>query len=168
MSYTCSKCGQTHEELPSIGFDAPYYYYVLSDEDKKKYVKKLTSDLCVLSYEDQTDYFIRAVLDFEINGHDDHLQYGVWVSLSEEHFNEYSDNFSNPDQEGMYYGYLSSWPDGYEPTGSIVMHVQLEGNGNRPTAFPHEGQEHQLVHDYYKGITLHDAEARIKRAMGSE
>lgn len=166
MPYTCAQCGQTHDELPAIGFDAPHYYYTLSEEDKKKHVRKLTSDLCILAYDHQTDYFIRTVLNQKIIGHDDRLQYGVWVTLSEKNFTEYSDNFDNSEQEGTYYGYLSSWIPGYDNTTRVVMRVVLAGNGNRPEVIPHEDEKDPFTKDYYSGITMEEAQARIARAMG--
>ncbi len=165
MPYTCKQCGQTHDELPAIGFDAPHYYYTLTDEDRKKHVRKLTSDLCILAYEHQTDYFIRTVLKQKITGHDAQLDYGVWVSVSETSFNDYT---GHPNAAGhKYMGYLSTWlPDYDTTTTGIVMRIITAGNGHRPEITPQQGQEHPFVHDYYNGITMKEAEARVKRAMG--
>lgn len=66
MSFYCNKCGKTHEDWPAIAFDAPHSYYGLTEEEKRKYVKELTGDFCVIEYEDQTDRFIRAVLFQEV------------------------------------------------------------------------------------------------------
>lgn len=167
MSYTCTQCGQTHDELPAIGFDAPHYYYILNDEDRKKYTQKLTSDLCILAYANQTDYFIRTVLKQKIQGHDQELQYGVWVSVSEKSFNDYSNNFGSEVHNGKYMGYLSTWIPGYATTTTgIVMRIQAAGNMHRPEITPEQGQEHPFVQDYCNGITMEEAELRVKRVMG--
>lgn len=167
MPYTCTQCGQQHGELPAIGFDAPHYYYTLNDEGRKKHVQKLTSDLCILAYTNQTDYFIRTVLRQKIHGHDQELQYGVWVSVSERSFKDYTDNFAAEAHTGKYMGYLSTWIPGYETTTvGIVMRVQATGNSNRPTIIPQQGQDHPFVNDYYNGITMEEAEARVRRVMG--
>jgi hypothetical protein len=61
MRYTCSSCGKEHEDLPAIAFDAPSYYYDLSDEEKET-IAEFTNDFCIIKDEDQTDRFIRAIL----------------------------------------------------------------------------------------------------------
>ena len=166
MPYTCTQCGQTHDELPAIAFDAPQYYYILSIEDRRKFVKKLTSDLCILAYNNQTDYFIRTVLNQKITRHDDRLQYGVWVSVSETSFDDYTEHLDAEEHKGKYMGYLSTWIPGYATTTTgIVMRIQTTGNGHRPEIVPHQGQDHPFVHDYYNGISLEEAETRVKKAM---
>jgi len=35
MKYICSKCGQEHEGRPSIAFDSPHEYRVLSEKEKE-------------------------------------------------------------------------------------------------------------------------------------
>ncbi|NTS44016.1 DUF2199 domain-containing protein [Flavisolibacter sp. BT320] len=167
MKYTCETCGKEHESWPAIGFDAPYHYYCLNDEEKDA-IAELSSDFCTIRYEDQTDHFIRAVLFQKVNGHCEHLHYGVWVSLSEKSFQDYKDNFQNDSHEATYFGYLGSWLPGYNDTTSIKTNVELLPGGNRPEVIPHNDQEeHPFVADYYNGVPLKEAEKRIKLALGT-
>lgn len=81
MLFTCSVCGQVHEGFPALGYDAPHSYHILSEEEKAA-IAELSSDFCVIRYPEQTDRFIRAVLNQKIIDHPEMLQYGVWVSLT--------------------------------------------------------------------------------------
>ncbi|NTS42623.1 DUF2199 domain-containing protein [Flavisolibacter sp. BT320] len=164
MKYTCASCGIVHESWPAIGFDAPYHFHSLSDEEKHA-IAELSSDFCTIKYEDQTDYFIRAVLFQKVNDHCEDLHYGVWVSLSEKSFHDYKDNFHNGNHEANYFGYLSSWLPGYDDSTSIKTNVILSPGSNRPEVIPHlEKAEHPFLADYFNGISIEEAERRIKLA----
>lgn len=78
--YTCTSCGEKHEDMPAIGFTAPYPYNQLSEEERIAYQAECGGDFCIIRYPDQTDRFIRAVLPIPIIGHEETLEYGVWVS----------------------------------------------------------------------------------------
>ena len=166
MKYTCEICGQVHESLPAIAFDAPYHYQCLSDEEKNS-IAELNSDFCIITYEDQIDRFVRAVLYQKVKGHCEDLHYGVWVSLSEKSFQDYKAHFDNDSHEAVYFGYLSNWIPGYENTTSIKTNVEVAGDGNRPVVIPHDNQmDHCFVADYFHGISKEEAEARVKAALG--
>ena len=76
MLYTCSICVQIHEGLSAIAFNSPYNYECLSEEDKSS-IAELSSDFCIIKYEDQTDRFIRVVLKQKIIDEQETLDYGV-------------------------------------------------------------------------------------------
>ncbi len=170
MQFQCPKCGKTHENWPAITFDAPHNYYILSEEDKKRYVKELSDDFCVVEYEDQTDRFIRAVLFQQVIDGCQDLHYGIWVSLSEKSFDDYNENFLSDDQEGTYFGYLCSQIPGYDFSSSIRTNVVLAKNRQRPEVIPHKDQmdNNDFVRDYWNGITQKEAEKRIAEAINNE
>jgi hypothetical protein len=171
LKYKCSNCGEMHEEWSAIGFDAPDNFYNLSDEERDRYVKEKNDDFCVIEYEDQTDRFIRAVWFQKVVDHCEDLHYGVWVSLSEKSFNDYKENFSSEDHEGVYFGYLSTQIPGYDYNISIKTNVVLSGNSQRPEVIPHQDQMQEVfVRDYWNGITKQEAEKRIDetRRLGVE
>ena len=168
MQFQCSKCGKVHKEWPAIAFDAPHNFYELSEGEKKKYVKEITDDFCVLEYEDQTDRFIRVVLYQEVIDSCQYLHYGVWVSLSEKNFDEYKANFYSEEQEGIYFGYLCSQIANYGYSNTIKTNVVLSKNRQRPEVIPHQDQmEIDFVRDYWNGITKAEAEKRIADAMSN-
>lgn len=139
MLFNCSVCGLVHEGFPALGFDAPYFYHNLSDTDKEE-IAELSDDFCIISHPNQTDHFIRVVLNQKINDFSETLQYGVWVSLSEKSFNDYKEYYNSTDHLTIYFGYLCNQIPDYENTLSIRTNVQTAAGNNRPEIFPHEDQ----------------------------
>jgi len=164
IKYTCSCCGKVHEEWPAIAFDSPTAYDVLSDQLKKD-IAELTSDFCIIHHPEQTDRFIRATLTQKIIDHCEDLEYGIWVSMSETSFQDYSDNFDNPDYETKYFGWLSNNVPEYDFINGIPTTVFTRTNKQRPDIVPHQDFEHPFVFDYYNGITKAEAEKRIRNIL---
>jgi hypothetical protein len=98
----------------------------------------------------------------KVNDHCTNLEYGLWVSLSEESFGDYWDNFENHNHEASYFGYICNELPDYEDTMFIPVTVKTKTSGQRPEIFPHEDFDHIFVQDYYKGISKSEAERRIK------
>jgi hypothetical protein len=166
MQCQCVKCGKIHDQWPAIAFKFPYNYSILSDEDKAEYLKELNEDFCVIEYEEQTDRFIRAVLFQKVIDHCEVLEYGVWVSLSEDNFEEYNSNFFSEEQDGIYFGYLCSQIPEYDSTIEIKTNVVLANNRQRPEIIPHADQvDNDFVNDYYNGISIFEAERRINSLL---
>lgn len=90
MKYTCSCCGQEHDEWPALTFSSPTSYNELTDKEKKE-LGQLSNDFCVITYPDQTDRFIRCTLTQKVTDHCENLDYGIWVSLSEQSYQDYFD-----------------------------------------------------------------------------
>ena len=164
IKYTCSCCGKTHEEWPALAFDSPISYNVLSEEARKE-IAELNEDFCVVRHSGETDRFIRATLTQKVNDHCENLEYGLWVSLSEKSFQEYSENFGNGQLETSYFGWLSNNIPEYEFNGSIPTTVHTRLNNQRPEIVPHQSFDHPFVHDYYNGITRAEAEKRIRNML---
>ncbi|MCA5005239.1 DUF2199 domain-containing protein [Sphingobacterium bovistauri] len=167
-TYTCTKCGKIHEDLPSIGFSEPFYYQILNEEDKENGAL-INEDLCRIEHEDQTDYFIYAVLQIPIQNHDETLDYGVWVSVSEKSFKDYFLQIENDEpEENTYFGMISNWIGDYETdTKGLHMDVETQLGKIRPLLTPHESM-HPLVLDWKNGITYEEAQRRISKAFGNE
>ena len=161
MKYNCNKCGKEHEELPAISFNSPHYYHILSEDDKKNIVE-LSDDFCVIKHEDQTDYFIRAVLFQKIIDHSDTLDYGIWVSLSKKSFDEYKEHFKDENHTATFFGWFCSQIEGYEETLSLKANVHTRSGNERPEVVL-ENCNNDFVMDYYSGITIEEAEARVKK-----
>ncbi len=165
--YVCEKCGQTHTDLPAIAFITPFNYDILSDEDKTN-LATINSDFCIIEHPEQTDYFIRTTLKQKIIGSCEFLEYGIWVSLSENSYNDYSDNFDNNIHETTYFGFLCSKIPEYENTMSIKTNVNTQKGNSRPFVIPHEAQmDNKFVFDYYNGITEEEAVNRVKALNGN-
>lgn len=166
-SYICSQCGKPHEEWPALAFSSPDNYHQLSDADKNL-IATISNDLCVIMHPDQTDRFIRCTLTQRVNDHCEGLAYGLWVSLSEKSFMDYSDNFGNAHHEAVYFGWLCNQVPGYEEWESIPTTVYTRTGNQRPEIVPHEDFVHPFVKDYYTGISKQEAERRIAIMNGND
>ena len=167
ITFTCSSCGKEHEQWPSLAFKTPDPYYWLS-ENEKTAIAEIDLNFCVIRYEDQTDRFIRCTLTQKVNDHCEDLEYGVWVTLSEDSFEDYKANFNKPDHETTYFGWLSSEIWGYTFKNSIPTNVVTRPGNLRPEVFPHKSCKDIFVKDYYKGISKEEAEKRIKFLIGEK
>lgn len=161
VKYTCSCCGKEHEEWPALTYRWPDNYGGLSEIEKTE-IAELDSDFCVIKYPDQTDRFIRCILTQKIIDHCEALEYGLWVSLSEKSFQDYSDNYGNDNHETVYFGWLCNNIQGYKFENNIPADVVTKAGNSRPEIIPHESCEHPFVYDYYNGITKAEAARRIK------
>ncbi|RKE82558.1 DUF2199 domain-containing protein [Chryseobacterium sp. AG363] len=128
--YICQCCGEEKEDWPAIAYNAPYFYYCLSEEELKN--TELTSDVCVVEDPEDTHRFIRTVLVQEVTDDCRDLDYGIWVSLSEKNFNEYVENYDNKEFEAEYFGWLSTYLPDYEFEESVPTTVVVNNSIGRP------------------------------------
>jgi len=161
VKYVCSCCGKEHEEWPALTFKSPDSYSILPDKQKDE-IAEIDSDFCVIKHLEQTDRFIRCTLTQKVIDYCEDLEYGLWVSLSEKSFQDYSDNYNNENHETTYFGWLCNDIPEYEYQESIPTNVITKTGNQRPEIVPHESCNHPFVHDYYNGITQAEAEKRIQ------
>ena len=163
-TYTCTVCHETHEDLPALGFITPDPYAELSAAQRAEFQAECDDNFCIIRYPDQTDRFIRVVLDIPIIDHEETLEYGVWVSVSEASFNDYRAHFDD-DHEATYFGMICNHIAGYEPS-TMFLHcnVNTQPDSRRPFIAPHQA-EHPLVRDYTHGISYAEAQARVDAAL---
>ena len=165
MKYKCEICGNEHENYPALAYNSPDIYYWLTDEEKIEFNAILDSDFCTIEYSDQTDRFIRGVLIQEVNNHCDNLEYGFWVTLSEQSFKDYKENYNNENHETQYFGWFASSIPQYNFEESIPTTVVTQKGNQRPQIFPHRDFDHPFVKDYYNGISKEEAEKRINEML---
>lgn len=165
--YHCSICGEIHNDYPALTFQSPDYYYWLSEDEKRLYKAHLESDFCIIEYPDGISRFVRVVLKQKIIGLNLTLDYGLWVSLSENSYNDYLLNFDNENHETQYFGWLSSTIPDYKFDDSIPTTVNTKKGNERPEIIPHSDFEHPFVNDYYNGITKEEAEKRVHNMLSN-
>ncbi|WP_205943520.1 DUF2199 domain-containing protein [Pedobacter polaris] len=138
IKYICSCCGKEHEEWPALVYISPTNYNILSDTDKA--IKgELDTDFCIITHSEQTDRFIRCTLTQKVNDHCENLEYGLWVSLSDKSFQDYSDNYNNENHETKYFGWLSNDLLGYDFSKDSILTTVFTRTGNdRPEIVPHQ------------------------------
>jgi hypothetical protein len=165
IKYTCNCCGKEYEEWPALAYVSPTNYEVLSEEDKRN-IGQLDTDFCIISHPNQTDRFIRCTLGQKVIGQCKDLEYGLWVSLSEKSFQDYSDNFNNDHHETKYFGWLcNDLPDYNFNEIHIPTTIFTKPGNSRPEIVPHKDFNHPFVDDYYNGITKIEAEKRIAEML---
>ncbi len=163
MRYTCSICGNEHDEWPAIAWGAPASYSELTEDEKRMY-GVITDDYCVITYPDQTDRFIRAVLYQQVIDNCQTLDYGVWVSLSEKSFEDYKNRYNTIDnRDARYFGYLNTVPSPYEFYNGIKTDVVVSNRTNRPEVIPHQIDQMDIpfICDYYNGISTQEVLRRL-------
>ncbi len=155
--WTCACCGQEFTELPlDVGVgEGPAPYEDLSDEERAR--ASLTPDFCVIEHADQTDRFIRAVLEVPVPEFGVPFRWGVWVSLSDSSFARAKQLFPLPEMpadEPTRFGWLSSRIFGYAPsTLNLKTMLTFRGGNQRPTVAI-EPSGHPLSAEQRQGISV--------------
>ena len=89
------------------------------------------------------------------------MEYGFWVTLSEQSFNDYKENSKNETHATQYFGWLASSIPQYSFEESIPTTVVTQKGNQRPHIFPHKDFDHPFVKDFNNGISKEEAEKRI-------
>ena len=149
FSFTCTHCGKVHTGFPDLGFDAPYHYDTLSEEQRAR-IAHLTSDTCVI---DDEDCFVRGLLEIPVHGREQSLGLGVWVSLSQKSFMRYEELYDKTDRvEERFFGWLCNKVPGYPDTLQLKTNVHLRPYPMRPRIELH-ASDHPLAVDQRNGIS---------------
>ena len=164
FQFRCSQCGELHDTWPAITYGAPWHYSQLSEQEKLD-ITSLDEDFCEIHWKDQVDRFIRVTMQVPVIGFELDLEYGLWVSLSEKSYNDYSDNFENINHEVNYFGWVYNKLLGYDNTLSVPSDVFTQKGNSRPIIKPHLNFEHPLISDLINGISREEAESRIHELM---
>jgi hypothetical protein len=154
MRWTCSRCGEVHVGLLlDLACDAPIYWEWLSPDERDEQ-GRLNEDLCEIRHGEQTDRFVRGVLELPVRGSEEAFRYGVWTSLGEESFSEVLALWDDPRQDGReYFGWLSNRLRGYPDTLNLKATVHTRTGGLRPTILL-APSDHPLALEQRSGITM--------------
>lgn len=167
FAFKCSDCGKIHEGSPSFGFRAPDPYLEQPKEIQSK--GHLDTDTCHYEDEDGPHYFVRVCLEIPIHGVDEPFLWGVWVSLSEQNFQRYTDTYDAPHPSDSYFGWFCSYLPYYERTYALKTEVRPRADGLRPF-LELEETNHPLSVDFHQGISPERAqeiaEAVMHRSQG--
>ena len=128
MSYVCSCCGQTHEDLPDLALDRPAYVGAVPEAERAKRVR-LDDDLCII---DEEHHFIRGLIEIPVHGQVETFGIGVWVSQKPENFRTYVEHFDSA-EIGPFFGWLSNeFYFGGTSTLNLKTMAHFRGGGLRP------------------------------------
>ena len=152
MTFVCKRCGQTHEGLPGIAFDQPWYAHDVPRDQRSERVQ-LTDDLCIV---DNEYYFIRGVILIPIRDYPEPLVIGAWVSQKKENYDTYVNNIDSADI-GPFFGWLSNeFLFGGESAAHLKTMVHFQGSSERPH-IQLEPTEHPLAMAQTNGLSLDEA-----------
>ena len=149
MSYRCSVCGASHDDLPDIGMEKPDMWWGIPEGERDRRIE-FTPDTCII---DDEDFFIRGVLEIPIHDYPSSFGFGVWVSQKRENFLTYLDNFDSS-EIGPFFGWLCNRIAFYEEdTLFLKTMAHFRGEGLRPD-IALEQTDHPFAIDQHNGITL--------------
>jgi hypothetical protein len=139
-----------HDTVPTLVADRPAQYWDVP-LDKREEDVFLTSDSCVIA---DKFFFIRGCLEVPIIGTSEIFSWGVWVSLKEENFFTWQENYKVAQRShiGPFFGWLSTCVPGYPETVNLKTMAHLRDNGIRPY-IELEKTEHPLALEQCDGIT---------------
>lgn len=148
--YTCSCCGQYQQELPTSYIStAPVYFDEATSEEQQEGFE-LNDNFCIM---DKEHFFIRGCIEIPIIGTDEHLIWGVWVSLSEDNFNKTKKYWNNQEVLEPMFGWLSTDLLCYPDTVNLKARVYPRPNGVSPYV-ELEPTDHPLAVEYRNGVNL--------------
>jgi hypothetical protein len=148
--WTCSQCGETHDELPlCYGAEAPDYFAAIPEAERAARAI-LDDDLCVV---DGEHFFIRGRICVPIHGAEDPFVWLVWASLSKQNFERTLGLWETPGREAEppYFGWLNTQLALYPPTLNLATSVHTMPVGERPTIVVLD-EEHPLAVEQRQGI----------------
>ncbi|MGA7810420.1 DUF2199 domain-containing protein [Bradyrhizobium sp.] len=147
--FTCASCNESHEGMPVIGADAPFYFAIPAEQRDRRCM--LTSDSCVV---DREHFFVRGCLEIPVHGEPEPINWGVWVSLSKNSFHAFTACFEAPTRShvGPFFGWLSAELPLYPNRRISRRGVHLRDNGIRPF-IELEPTNHPLALEQRNGIS---------------
>ncbi|MBX2853613.1 MAG: DUF2199 domain-containing protein [Rhodobacteraceae bacterium] len=162
FEWTCACCGEAMSGLPAFVVPPPKSWTGLADDA----IKVSTDDFFIFDDESGRHTLIRAVIEVPIQGVDDKLEYGVWVSLSAENAKRYREAFDDEDQSklGGMFGWLASGVPSSPNSMSLPTTVWPRDGRRRPLVevlFAEGEQPSALWREQNKGATRERVEALL-------
>jgi len=174
LKWKCDGCEEWHHgPCLDFGFTSPYYW--TDEDDEKNEVDSfesdssrlpatlLTEDICVWNGE---HYFIRGTIHLPIIGTTETLRWGVWGSLSREHFEKVVTMIDDPARVDLppMFSWLSNQIADYPDTLNLKMYAHIQELNQRPI-FELEPTDHPLAQEYHHGITPERVKEIMKRRV---
>lgn len=182
FEFICDACGERHSGSPSFSYKFPQIYFDVPENERAARVT-VNNDLCRIlpaenniennienDADNSTEYAIRVMLSIPINGVNEPLLWGVWVSQSKESYEEYVSTFSQDQTGKSSFGWLEvtmpyyniSKPD--EPCEYLECNVNWGNADSRPEIELWDNP-HQLARDQQHGIDWDTAIKIAKMTM---
>ena len=163
FEFRCKCCGEIHRGSPSVGYKHPIQYFWVPEEDRQTRIKD-NDDFCIIEHGkepgEDTDYFIRGVLEVPIHGVEDPFLWGIWISQSKTSFEKYLETFSSDQTGSVSFGWLTVTMPYYNrcESGEELedLKCDVEWGASRPKVLVWEC-DHPLFQDQQNGISWETA-----------
>lgn len=151
FEFLCTACDQVHQGMPALDAAAPLSYYAIPTEERATRCQ-LDSDTCII---DESEYFVRGCLEVPVHGEPEPFSWGVWVSLSEQRFQEWLACYESEQRThiGPFFGWLNAALMPYEETANLKTRVHLRDGFIRPF-IELEPTDHPLAVEQREGISV--------------
>lgn len=151
----CAICGRDCEEL-ELAFRLPDAVLAVPDEEREVRVRQ-TDDFVAV---DGVAFFIRCVAPIPVQGREEPYGWGLWVKVSESHFQEYLGFFrvDPPVDHPGFQGTIANQTRLLAPTLGQPVHVHLGRGMARPRLMLLD-DAHPLAARQTRGITPEEAHA---------
>jgi hypothetical protein len=171
LRWKCGSCDDWHYgPCLDFSYDAPIYWRKQYDEATRESNLPvsgnqewpstfLSDDYCSI---ENRDFFVRGIIHLPIIGTTETLRWGVWGSLSRDHFEHLMRLEDSPERVELpaMFSWLSNRIQEYPDTLNLKMHAHIQKARLRPH-FELEHTSHPLSEEYQHGITAE----RVKEIM---
>jgi hypothetical protein len=150
VAFTCSVCGQHHDErLLDIRLGLPGVIHAI-DPDERTDRAWLADDFAVL---DDERFFVRGLLELPIPDIDDRFAYGTWLEVEMPDFQELMRRWHADEQFAPVDCVLANELEPYRGTVGLRATLHATSADKLPTVELAEAA-HELVHAQHEGITV--------------
>lgn len=151
FEFLCSGCDEIHRGMPAFDASAPLSYYAIPQEEREARCE-LDSDACII---DGKHYFVFGCLEIPVHGQTDPFSWGVWVSLSEQSFQQWDAHYDCEQRShiGPFFGWLNAALEPYPDTVNLKTRVHLRDGFIRPF-IELEPTAHALAIEQREGISV--------------
>jgi hypothetical protein len=151
-SFTCSRCGSVHADLPfSYAAPAPAYWHAIPEAERARRAI-LGEEQCEI---DGEYFFVRARICIPVRDEPRDFEWGVWVSLSRANYERMGELWHQAGREAEppYFGWLSTELPCYPSTLSLKALVHTRPVGERPV-IELEATDHPLALEQRHGVAV--------------
>jgi hypothetical protein len=152
----CPYCFSEHDiEALEPSFQRPDAFLRIP-ADERDHRTIASKDACAIRTADDSErtYFLRVLVPFTVTGLARPVSWGLWVEVSEQHFQRTSDLWDAPSQsdEPPFHGRIANALVGYKDAELIGL-VSLSDPDHVPTFHLTSPADHQFVREQRTGVT---------------
>ena len=156
MGFTCSVCGEHHDELlRDIRADVPDAVFELPEEERAERARVGSDSAQYVDAAGANHLYTRGVIHVPIQGADDEFRFGVWVEVAEADFTRLGELWHDPEgwRARPVAGTLANELTLYDGSRGLGVSVQLSENVNLLPRVEVGDAPHPLARDQREGIT---------------